>query len=64
MPSAAQEAYDVVDAARDANGEADWSRYHAEYERRLAERHERLMTDARASYRAMDGWGNVKSPED
>lgn len=64
MPSAAKEAYDVVDAARDANREADWSRYQAEYERRLAECHQRLMTDARASYRAMDGWGNVKSPED
>src|SRR5689334_3321081 len=64
MPSAAKEAYDVVDTARDASVEADWSLYQAEYERRLAARHERLMTDARASYRAMDGWSNVKSSED
>jgi hypothetical protein len=64
MPSAAKEAYDIVDAARDANGEADWSLYQAEYERRLVARHERLMTDARASYRAMDGWSNVKSRDD
>src|SRR5438874_2024541 len=64
MPSAAKEAYDVVDAARDANGEVDWALYQAEYERRLAERNERLMTDARAAYRAVDGWGTVKSRED
>ena len=37
MASAAKEAYDVVDGARDANGEADWSLYQAEYERRLVE---------------------------
>ncbi len=64
MPSAAKEAYDIVNAARDANGEADWDSFQAEYERRLAERHERLMTDARAAYRAMDGWGSVKSQEE
>jgi hypothetical protein len=64
MPSAAKEAYDIVDAARDAKGEADWSLYEAELERRLAERHKRLMIDARASYRAMDGWSTVKSPEE
>ena len=64
MPSAAKEAYDIVNAARDANGEADWDSFQVEYERRLAERHERLMTDARAAYRAVDGWGNVKSRED
>jgi len=64
MPSAAQEAYEAIDAARDANGEADWSLFQAEYERRVAERHTRLMTDARAAYRAMDGWSTVKSRED
>jgi hypothetical protein len=64
MPSAAHEAYEVVAAARDADGETDWALFQAEYERRLAERHERLMGDARAAYRAMDGWGTVKSRED
>ena len=55
MPTAAQEAYEVVKAARDANGELDWAVYEAEYDRRLAERHQRLMTDARAAYRARSG---------
>ncbi len=64
MPTAAQEAYEVAKAARDANGEPDWAVYEAEYERRLAERHQRLMTDARAAYRAMDGWGRINSREE
>jgi len=64
MPSAAHEAYQAVEAARDANGEADWNLFQAEYERRLAARHERLMTDARAAHRAMDGWSTVKSHEE
>jgi hypothetical protein len=64
MPSAAQEAYEVAAASRDANGDADWELFQAEYERRLAARHQRLMTDARAVYRAMDGWGSVKTRED
>jgi hypothetical protein len=64
MPSAAKEAYEIVNAARDANGETDWALFEAEYERRLTERHERLMTDARAAHRAMDGWGSVTSRED
>src|SRR5215212_1645622 len=60
MPSAAQEAYAAVVEARAENGETDWTASQAEY---LAE-YERLMTDARASYRAMDGWSTVKSRED
>jgi len=68
MPSAAKEAYAAVVEARGANGETDWTalqaEYLAEYERLLAERHNRLMTDARAAYRAMDGWSTVKSRED
>jgi hypothetical protein len=64
MPSAAREAYEIVAARRDEHGELDWAAFEVEYERRLAERHERLMTDARAAYRAVDGWGTVKSRED
>ncbi len=68
MPSPAREAYAAVVEARDANGETDWTalqaEYQAEYERRLAERHKRLLTDARAAYRAMDGWGSIKSREE
>ncbi len=64
MPTAAQEAYKVAKAARDANGEPDWALYEAEYERRLAERHQRLMTDARAAYRAVEGWGSVTTREE
>jgi hypothetical protein len=35
-----------------------------EYEGILAERHERLRQDAAASWRAMAGWGNVKTEEE
>jgi hypothetical protein len=35
----------------------------AEYEQRLAERHERLMTDARAVFRALDGWQRVRDAD-
>src|SRR5207248_1746754 len=44
--------------------EVDWELYQAEYERRLAERQERLLHEARAAFRAMDGWATVKSQED
>ena len=64
MPSAAQEAYAVAAATRDANGEPDWELLQAEYDRRLAERHQRLANDARAVLRAIDAWGTVKTPED
>src|SRR5438046_9319508 len=64
MPSAAHEAYEVAEASRDASGEFDWALYEAEYERRLAERHQRLTTDARAAWRAMDGWSTVKTREE
>jgi hypothetical protein len=64
MPSAAQEAYEVAAASRDATGDADWELFQVEYERRLAARHQRLMTDARAAYRAVDGWSSVKSREE
>jgi hypothetical protein len=47
-----------------ADGEVDPELFRAEYERGLAERHRRLMHDARAVFRAMDGWGAVKSRED
>src|SRR5215210_7678918 len=68
MPSAAQAAYAAVVGARGEDGEADWTslqaEYLAEYERLLAVRHERLMTDARAAWRAMDGWSTVKTREE
>jgi hypothetical protein len=35
--------------------------FQAEYERRLSELHERLHNDARASFRAMDGWDKVRN---
>jgi hypothetical protein len=68
MPSPAREAYVAVVESRDDSSETDWmalqAEYEAEYKRRLAERHERLMTDARAAYRAIDGWSSIKSRED
>jgi hypothetical protein len=50
-------------APRDADGNLDWELFQAEYERRLAEQHERLLHEARAAFRAMDGWARVDSQE-
>src|SRR5919204_5842284 len=61
MPTVAQEALAVAKAAAEqAGGEFDWELYQAEYDRRLAERQKQLLGDARASWRAMDGWGTVR----
>jgi len=65
MPTVAQEALAVAQAAaEEAGGELDWELYQREYEGRLAERHKQMLGDARASWRAMDGWGTVRSQED
>ena len=64
MPRAEEEARAAAAAApRDAEGHVDLDTYMAEYKRRLAERHERLLTEARAVFRAMDGWGMVRTQE-
>jgi hypothetical protein len=60
MPTAEQDAVIAAKAARTPEGEWDWEVYKEVYQRGLAERQERLRTDARASHRAMDGWGRVK----
>jgi hypothetical protein len=65
MPTVAQEALAVAQAAADeAGGELDWELVQAECDRRLAERHKQLLGDARASWRAMDGWAAVESREE
>ena len=65
MPLPEREADAVARAAKAADPEVDdFALFRAEYERRLAERQERLMRDAQASARAMDGWGRVESQED
>jgi hypothetical protein len=65
MPRAEEDAWAVAEAApRDAEGRVDLDAYMAEYERGLAERHRKLLAEARASFRAMDGWAMVKSQED
>jgi hypothetical protein len=38
--------------------------YKAEYERRISERRRKLTHDARAAFRAMDGWCRVKDADD
>ena len=63
MATAEEEASAVAKNAK-ADGEDDWAVFQAEYERRLAERQEKLMRDASASARAMDGWALVKTPVD
>jgi hypothetical protein len=60
MPRTEDEA---IAAATRADGEIDMAVFRAEYERGLAERQERLVRDARAAFRAMDGWGQVDSAE-
>jgi hypothetical protein len=69
VPRAEEEAYEVARAAATREGgTVDDARcfalYREEYERRLAERQARLMHDARAVFRAMDGWQRVKDQED
>jgi hypothetical protein len=65
MPSASQEAYAAAEAApRDAQGNVDLQVLQAEYERRLAERREKLLHNARAVFRAMDGWASINSQDD
>ena len=69
MPRAEEEAWEAATvAATGDDGTVDEDRrfavYKAEYERRLAARHERLKMDARASYRAMADWSKVGNAED
>jgi hypothetical protein len=45
------------------DGNVNLEAFNAEYERRLAERHDRLMQDASASYRALQDWGTIKTVE-
>src|SRR4051812_39279733 len=61
MPTAEQEA---LAAAQAAPGEFDWEVYRETHQRGLAERQERLRADARAAWRAMDGWARVKDETD
>jgi hypothetical protein len=65
MPTAEEEAWAVARAApADGEGGVDCAVFQAEYERRIAERRERLTRDASAAWRAMDGWGRVTTRED
>jgi hypothetical protein len=68
MPTAETEAWEIACAeATQPDGTIDEARrgevYTAEYERRLAERKQKLMNDTRAVWRAMDGWSRVESVE-
>jgi hypothetical protein len=61
MPTAEQ---DALVAAQAAGEGFDWEAYKEAYKRGLAQRQERLRTDARATFRAMDGWGRIKDEAD
>ena len=62
MPTAEQ---DALVAAKAADPEGfDWEAYQETYKRGLAERQQRLQTDARSCFRAMDGWGRIKDEAD
>ena len=60
MPRAEE---DALAAVTQPDGSHDLEAYMAEYHRRLAQRHQQLLTEARAAFRAMDGWAMVKSQE-
>jgi hypothetical protein len=66
MPTAEAESWEIATTeATNADGIVDETRrsaiYKAEYDRRIAERREKLISDTRAVFRAMDGWARVES---
>src|ERR1051325_6974287 len=68
MPTAEAEAWEIACAeATGADGTVDEDRrfavYKSEYERRIAERREKLTRDTQAVFRAMDGWSRVESDD-
>ena len=52
------------EAAKEAGARMTLDELQAEYQGILAERHERLERDAHASWRSMEGWGNVTTEEE
>src|SRR3954454_23421321 len=54
----------AAQANRGPDGEWDWEAYKETYKRGLAERQDRLRHDARAVYRAVDGWGRIRDEAD
>ena len=64
MPSADDEALAAAEAApREPDGALDREVFRDAYTRGLAERRERLRRDARATFRALDGWRGVRTEE-
>jgi hypothetical protein len=68
MPTAETEAWEIAcSEATGADGTVDETRrfavYKAEYERRIAERREKLTRDMQAVFRSMDGWARLESLE-
>ncbi len=61
MPSAESEALAL--ATRE-DGSVDTERYDAEYKRALAERQVKLVGEAQALVRSVQGWGSVETAED
>ena len=61
MPTPEQEAMAL---AKSADGEVDWELFENERKRLLAEGHQQLLADARASFRAMNGWSTVETEEE
>ena len=68
MPTAEVEAWEsACTEATAADGTVDEDRrfavYKSEYERRIAERRQKLTSDTRAVFRAMDGWARVEDAD-
>src|SRR5215208_7796600 len=55
---------DATAVAVRPDGSWDHDAFMAEYQRGVAARHQRLKHDAQAVFRAMDGWGAVRSTEE
>ena len=59
MPRAEEEAMQAVTRE---DGTHDWEAFQAAYQAALKRRQEKLVTEAWASFRALDGWGTVRRP--
>ena len=50
--------------AQAPDGPMDWELFEQERKRELEKGHQELLSDARAVFRAMDGWGTVNSKKE
>ena len=61
MPRAEEEAMAI---ATKEDGSHDWEVFQAAYAAALKKRQEKLLAEARAVFRAVDGWSGIRNQED